>query len=180
MSGRVLDLNDLSPAALDGLGLSELEAIVAVVQRLREHQAIDPELRATILRRIDEAVAIGRITEAQGDAIRAELDEAVPAAVLNAHWREITPGLDRPTIGAFPRRERQAPDIAQWYRDDPRRLLAHMREVSRFTQDEDRILEAVAAFAERVGIPDDVAEDVLVEGLAQLRAERRKGSGHAS
>ncbi|MDA8297424.1 MAG: hypothetical protein M0004_12710 [Actinomycetota bacterium] len=175
MSSRVLDLDRLTPAALNALGLGELEAIVAAIARLRDHERVDPELRSTVLRRIGEALAAGRITVAQATAIRAELDEAVPIAVLTGHFAELTPPelLNKPTIGyyrkAFPREARAVPDISAWYREDPERLRGVVAEMARFCSDWKRIAAATAEIADRAEIPETVADEVIAAVIRQLR-----------
>ncbi len=173
----------LTPPELNALGVEDLEAIVAAVGRLREHQAIDPNLRRDILRRTDEAVLCGRITVAQAEQIRAELDEAVPAAVLEAHWKRLTPTrlLTQPALGsyrrAFPRRERvvdQTP--SEWIAQDPERLRGVVAEAARFCNDWKRIVETATVVADSAGIPEELADPIIADAVRRLREERGDAS----
>ncbi len=172
---RPLDLDNLTPQQLDELGLADLERLWGALERRAAARQADPALREAILRRLEEGVAAGRVSRGRAAAIKHELEHAHPAAVLDGHVWEL---LDRhkPTIGAFPR----ATDVGELYRREPVRLVNYLREASRFSQDEDRVLQAAADFAELVGIDDKAAEDALVEGLKAIRAERRqRGAGRA-
>ena len=102
-----LDFGDLSPAALDSLGIDALEAITSALERLRAHRRVDPEGRAIVLSAVDRALSERRLSPDSAAEIRRELDEVVPAVVLAQRWRElIDPELaNRPTIGAYRRGE---------------------------------------------------------------------------
>lgn len=65
----------------------------AEANRILVHRAIDPELRGAISQRA------GDLGAPLTSAIRAELDQATPAVVLEARWRELI--YDRPAVGAF-------------------------------------------------------------------------------
>jgi hypothetical protein len=173
--GAPLDIRRLTAEQVDGAW--------ADIQHRLAARAADPALYSLLLRRTDEALAGGCLSEAQAGQVRRELDELHPALVLSQYWRELIPAdlLSRPALGhyqrAFPRKEL---DIGEAYRQDPRRLVGFMTELARFTGDEGRILQATADFAERVGVPDAAAEAAMVEGLTQLRtAWRNKDREHA-
>ena len=122
-----------------------------------------PELHAAIARKVDEALAEGRLSEARAAEIRADLDRAHPRAVLLGFYRELVP--DRPALGAFPRAHREPVDLDAWYREDPLRLAAIVVEMRRFTSDLPRIVEAVLDIADRAGVPADVADSVVTDAL---------------
>ena len=180
-------------AALGAAEIAKLRAddVVALWERVQrvKRSRTDPEGQALGRVIIGRALAARRIDPETAQSARAELEEYGLSVLLAGRWRELTPAavLNRPTVGyyrsAFPRRRnpRQAPDIDQWYRDDPRRLIAYMGEVARFTTDEERVLRVAADFAEQLGIPDPVAEEVLADGLRSVRVSwREKGAGRAS
>jgi hypothetical protein len=163
---RIVDLDRLSPQQLDELGIADLERLWSAVERRAALRQADPELREAVLRRLAEAEAAGRVSKGRAAVVRAELDRLHPGVVLDAYrWQILDP--HKRVLGAFPR---AAGNIYDVYRREPRRLIAYMQEIARFTRDEDRLLRAAADFAEQAGIPDQVAEDVLVEGLRAARA----------
>jgi hypothetical protein len=62
-----------------------------------------PDLFDGVARAVDEAEQAGRLTAIEAEAIRGQMASAHPAAVLEAHWRELV--ADRATIGSFLGRE---------------------------------------------------------------------------
>ena len=122
------------------------------------HRKIQPELRRDLLRvaeRVDPDLA---------ERLKDELDEAVPAAVLEAHWRELVP--DRAALGAFPRRDCiEAPTASELLTEDPLRLRNVTLEVARFTKDDRLVAESVLSLAEQLGIDPELAVDVVTHGL---------------
>lgn len=172
---RLVDLDRLTPQQLDELGLADLERLWSAIERRAALRQADPELREAVLRRLAEAEAAGRVSKGRAAVVRAELDRLHSGVVLDAYrWQILDP--HKRVLGAFPR----GSDAYQIYRAEPRRLIGFMQEAARFTRDEERILRAVADFAEQAGIPDDVAEPLLVEGLRAIRAAwRERGAGRA-
>jgi hypothetical protein len=79
--------------------------VVSEAERIHEHRLVDADLREDVLRVTAQALAEGRVSEAEAATIREELDDVHPAAVLETWWRQIIPRLDRPTLGAFMRRD---------------------------------------------------------------------------
>jgi hypothetical protein len=158
--GRYGDL-DQARAVLDGPP-GVLEALWAKVDELARHRKIQPELRRDLLRvaeRVDPELA---------ERLEDELDEAVPAAVLEAHWRELVP--DRAALGAFPRRDcTEAPTALEWLLEDPLRLRNVTLEIARFTKDDRLVAESVLGLAEQLGIDPELAVDVVTHGLIDAR-----------
>jgi hypothetical protein len=170
---RLLDLDRLSTADLNALGVEQLQRIVDTLARLREHQEVEPELRATILRRVAEALSCGRITDEQAQAIRAELDEVVPSVVLQGHLEELV-DLNRPALGAFPRQKpARALDLEAFYRKDPLLLAELVRAGLRFGGDIRHIVQSVLAEADRLGIDPEVADKVVLQAVREARAVAR-------
>ncbi len=158
--GRRGDL-DQARAVLDGPP-GPLEALWAKIDALAKHRKIQPELRRDILRvaeKVDPALA---------ERLEDELDEAVPAAVLEAHAHELIE--DRPSLGAFPRRDTlEAPTVAEWLREDPRRLRGVVFEMARFCRDNRRVAEGALSLAEALGIDGHLAADITGYALRDAR-----------
>jgi hypothetical protein len=135
------------------------------VDELWRHRRIDPELRRDILR------VAAKIAPALVGQLEDELDEAVPAAVLEAHWRELIP--DRPTLGAIPGPGRlTAPSIEDWLREDPRRLRGVVLEAARFCADDRRVVEGALSLAFELEINLSLAGDIVGQALIDARHER--------
>ncbi len=133
------------------------------VDSLWRHRQIDPELRRDILR-VAAKVAPELVAK-----LERELDEAVPAAVLEAHFNELIE--DRPTLGAFPSASNiTAPSIEAWFVEDPRRLRGLVLEAYRFTSDERAIVQSVLGFAYKLGIDLAMAKDIVTHALIDARA----------
>jgi hypothetical protein len=166
VEGWTVDLADLTADQV-----LELWSRVEQAEATRE---VDPELRASILKRCDQ---LGDRDLAA--AIREELDVAHPAVVLEQHWRELI--ADRPTLGAFrgafPRRDRVVvPTADEWLREDPRRLGNIVAEVARFTVDLKAITVSVLELADRLGIDEQEADRIVCAALRNLP----KRASHAS
>jgi hypothetical protein len=132
------------------------------VDELWRHRQIDPELRRDILR---VAAKVGPDLVAQ---LEDELDEVVPAAVLEAHAHELIP--NRAALGAFPRRDSiEAPTASEWLTEDPLRLRNVTLEIARFSKDDRLVAESVLGLAELLGIDPDLAVDVVTHGLIDAR-----------
>jgi hypothetical protein len=126
---------------------------------------------------LEDLVHLARERERQEEEARAA--EIAERAELRDHWRERIP--DRVALGAFPRRDTlEAPTATEIYTEDPSRLVAFVVEVRRFCGDELRVVEVAADFASKLGIPDDLAEASIAEGLGIARAARRGGGNRAS
>lgn len=78
------------------------------------HQTL-ASYRAQLEKRIEEAVASGRATEALGDQLRAELAETNPALFAVNNYETIIPAelLDAPALGAVKTSPRSAPPPSQ-------------------------------------------------------------------
>ncbi|MFZ2055928.1 MAG: hypothetical protein WAV54_00775 [Acidimicrobiales bacterium] len=158
--GRYGDI-DQARAVLDA-PIEVLERLWAKVDALAKHRKIDPELRADILR------VAGRIDPDLVGQLKRELDEAVPAAVLEAHAHELIE--DRATLGAFPRRDTlDAPTVEEWLREDPRRLRGVVFEMARFCGNDRRVAEGVLSLAETLGIDGHLAADITGYALRDAR-----------
>lgn len=166
---RILSAEELS--ALSG---EDLEVLYAEVHRRRGPVQENPKLAAGVSRAVAVAESAGRLSAQEAAQVRSELARYHPGSVLAGWWRKLLP--DRPALGAFRTAFPRSADIGELYRRDPERALsAYMAEVARFAgHDEDKVLETAAAFAQRVGIPDQVAEDALVAGLRRLRTAWRQ------
>ena len=139
-----------------------LEALWAKINELAEHRKIQPEVRRDILR-VAEKVAPELVAQ-----LKHEMDEAVPSAVLEAHQDELVP--DRPTLGAFPRRDTlDAPTVEDWLREDPRRLRGVVFETARFSADDQRVVESVLGLAHSLGIDLKLAADIVGHALRDAR-----------
>jgi hypothetical protein len=105
------------------------------------------------------------------EAVEANADPATLAALYE---RRLV--IDRPALGAFPRRNgAEAYTVAGWYRQKPGRLAGFVVEASRFGLDERLVLEKVAEYAASLEIADHVAEAAIAEGLRQVRTTRAGG-----
>jgi hypothetical protein len=114
------------------------------------------------IRRTQEAPGYVRdAAKADCDRISANADEATMAALSD-------PALptDRPVIGAFPMRTTvDSPTAAEWIREDPRRLAAVVMEMLRFTADVVKVARTSLELAERLGIDENLAVEVVAEGI---------------
>jgi hypothetical protein len=157
-----------------------LEQVTAELRRVQEARDKDPAYREALLKRSAEALNAGRITQIEADSIRRDLDLMHPGIVADAWVKKLV--LNTKTLGAFPRRERpiDRTPILTYVSENPRRLIPILREMARFGHDETKTLQAVADLAAGAGVPDEIAEPILIEGLAQIRIARRKGTGRAS
>lgn len=151
-------LGDLADLTAD-----ELLTLWSRVEDAKRLKAVDPDLRLAIVKR---CAFIKNRTAAE--AIRGELEEFHPALVLENHWRELIP--NRPALGsirgAFPRRDvPEIPTPEDWIKDDPRRLVRVVHEMSRFTDDLKVITESVLALADSLGIDEEFADRVICSAL---------------
>jgi hypothetical protein len=161
--GRYGDL-DRARAVLDA-DPDVLARLWEKVDALAKHRKFDPELRADILK------VAGRIDPDLVEQLKRELDEAVPAVVLEAHAHELIE--DRLTLGAFPTAGKlTAPSIEEWLRQDPRRLRGVLIEACRFCRDDRRVVESVLQLAKDVGIDLKLAGDVVGHALMDARQPR--------
>ena len=112
-----------------------------------------------------------RLQEQRAADRRAE--EIAARAERRDHWRETIP--DRPTIGAFPRRQRiEDPLPDEWIKEAPRRLAGIVGEMRRFCADEGRVAEVVAGIARRLEIDEELAIEAIAEGIRQSRTLKRR------
>jgi hypothetical protein len=139
-----------------------LERLWQTVSALAAHRKVDPELRRDLLR-VAAKVAPNLVPQ-----IKKELDEAVPSAVLEAHQDQLV--LDRPSLGAFPRRDTlEAPTVDEWLKEDPRRLRGVVLEVARFCGDDRLVVESVLGLAETLGVDGHLAADIIGYALRDAR-----------
>lgn len=132
------------------------------VDALARHRKIDPELRRDLMRVAE------KVYPTLAEQIMLELDVATPAAVLEAHEHELIE--DRPSLGAFPRRDSpEAPTAAEWLREDARRLRRVTLEVARFTTDDRLVAESVLSLAETLELEFDLAVDIIASALRDAR-----------
>jgi hypothetical protein len=107
------------------------------------------------------------------EAVEANAD---PETVAALYERRLV--VDRPAIGAFPRRnEAETYTAAEWFRQKPSRLAGFVVEASRFSSDERLVIGQVAEYAASLGIADDIAEAAITEGLRRQRMTRPGGGG---
>jgi hypothetical protein len=148
--------------ALLDAGPDVLAQLWLKVDALAKHRKVDPELRGAIL---NMAAKIDPSLVAQTER---ELDEAVPAAVLEAHQAELVE--DRPALGAFPRRDTlNTPTADEWLREDPRRLRGVALEAGRFCCDNRSVAQGVLQLAENLGIDLQLAGDIVAQALIDSR-----------
>jgi hypothetical protein len=127
-----------------------------------QQRRIDPELRAAILR-VAAKVAPDSIAQ-----IEHELDEAIPAVVLEARQAELVE--NRPTLGAFPRRDTlSAPTADEWLREDPLRLRGVVFEACRFSDNDRQVAEGAVKLADSLGIDLRLAGDIIGAALRDAR-----------
>ncbi|MGD0944279.1 MAG: hypothetical protein ABR972_08405 [Acidimicrobiales bacterium] len=131
------------------------------VDALAKHRKLDPELRGNILRVAE------KVEPTLVEQLKIELDEATPAAVLEAHPELIE---DRPALGAFPRRDSiEAPTVDEWIREDSRRLRGVVFEACRFCKDDRRVAEGALGLAETLGLDLHLAADIVGYALRDAR-----------
>src|SRR5579862_3968741 len=155
---RLIDLDELSADDLAKLW-------AATEAALRDSE---PELRDTLSRRIDEAVADGRLSGDEGDKIRGQLAVRHPAAVLEQHWRSLIPDVDRPTIRPV-LDHGPVPDPRQWLAEYPQRLTHVVDEAKRLTDDLPKIAGWIADLADSLGIDPDEADAFIADALRGAR-----------
>lgn len=170
------DLGKISSGPLSDLASMTADQVLdlwARVERDKATREADPELREAILR------CCGALADRERAAtIRAELDQAHPAIVLEANWRVLIG--NRPALGsftgAFPRRDREViPTANEWLKDDPRRLAGVVAEMRRFTSDLPKIVQSALDLADSAGIDEQLADRVICAALRD-----RRQVGHAN
>ncbi len=169
MSPRMVDLDE--PAGLERAWRER--------QRRLEVRDADPELSAAIRRRVDEAVSEGRMTAAEADEVRAGLESVHPEAVLAGHWPRLLPQPKRTTPGSFRKAVpcsflSEAPEPAEWVAGDPERLRGLILEMASFVDDWLGMTECVLRIADEAGIPESVADQIVVDALRSLREVVRR------
>jgi hypothetical protein len=156
---------------LDAPDIAELESLWRELERRHAIRNADPKLRAAVIRRTNAALADGRLDESGAAEIQAEIDKALPAVVLEAHFGELV--SDCPALGAYARRSSpEAPTADERLREDPERRLSNVVQEMRCFGDElQRIIEAALDLADRLGIDELQADDIVA---AALRGELAK------
>jgi hypothetical protein len=146
-----------------------LEAAFAELERVHRIRQVEPELRADILRAIDRAVEVGRLSDDEAALFRAELDEVHPAVWLEEHWSDLVP--DRPlTDTSICRDFNSAPNVEAEIRqrvvDNPVRWLGHLTKtgLGMFEKSE-TVGNAVLTVALRAGLPLDFAKSAVRKAL---------------
>jgi hypothetical protein len=154
---RLVDLDDVSTEALRH---------IAAAREARERER-DEELRAHA---DDDPRALLELET------RGAIHPNVVTALLREHLKTRRPksiGRYRP---AFPRRVSGAEPVADaWIREDPRRLADVVAEASLFCDDYKMIAEGVLNLADRLGIDEATADEIVVEALRTLK---EKGTRH--
>ena len=134
----------------------------------------DPELSAAIRRRTDEAVADGRMSVEEAAEVRSGLETVHPGAVLEGHWPRLLPKPTRPTPGSLRKASRrpdlsEAPEPAEWIAGDSERLRGLIIEMASFVDDWLGMTQCVLRIADQAGIPERVADRIIVYTLRSLR-----------
>jgi len=165
---------------LDDIATQGIEELVAELRRRHLPREADPKLYADLGRTIDKALAENRITADSAARMRKELDEISPAAMLESNFHELIE--NRPTIGhyrrAFPRRDRvEIPNVSDWIATDPDRLRGVIAESARFSSDWLAIAENATKLADAAGIPEDVANGIIVDAIRSVRRARASNVG---
>lgn len=155
--------HDRDQTTASAMSPGEVELLWQEHERLHLLRTADPEARRAIRDRLPS------LPPELAAEIEAELEQVRPAVVLHAHWKELV--LDRPALGAFPRRDTlAAPIAAEWLGEDPGRLVWVVREMARFGHpDWHRIAEAVAAIADGADIAEAVADPLIAGAIRALR-----------
>ncbi len=72
---------------------------------------------------------------------------------------DASPAFPRPAVGT------EAPNLDEWLIEDPRRLANVVREAVRFGGDLKWVVAAILAEADRLGIPEAVADEIVGTAL---------------
>lgn len=181
-------IEQLTPAALAALSRDEVvvlsERLRLATERREEAEEADPELTALLRQRVDEALGYGDIDEVTARAITEELASMHARVVFEARFAElIAPHVERQ------RRKHKAPPVAAWgplptpdpqrevlqmAKDDPDALVtALVREMARFVDDLDRVIDPAVEHARACGIEEAVFAPVIARVVRELRVERR-------
>jgi hypothetical protein len=149
---RLVDLDDLAG----------LQAAWVELERVRAIRAVDPELRATILRRLDH------IDPADAEPIRAALDELHPEVVLAVHFKTITASLRRKAPAGGEAVGRQQPPLPR-SPSNPVVYTKVLRDMVEVGWPEEVAAKAVANMATRDGLDADVVVELVTEVLYQKK-----------
>lgn len=181
-------LEQLTPAALASLGPDELVAISerlrVATERLEETQDADPELTALLRERVDEALEHGDIDEDTARVIAEELATTHPAIVFEARFEEIVePHIERQRrkgVGAplaawtpLPEVHPEEEVMALAAKDPAAVVEAVTRQMARFVDDLDRVIDPAVEHAKACGIEESVFGPVIAHVIRELRLERR-------
>lgn len=157
---RVVDLDDIA-------GLERAFHEIQHLMRIRES---DPELRIDIERLLDG------LCPSLTSQVRAELDEAIPAVVLEARWRDLIP--NKFTLGSFPPGEGTAASSGSVRTEDsPHCLSGVVREMARFTDNLRLIAEGALKFADQLGIDEQEADEIVCTTLRAIYGGAPNGCG---
>lgn len=182
-------IEELTPAALASLNPDELvvlsERLRLAAERQEEAQGADPELSTLLRQRVAEALEHGDIDHATAEAIIRELESTHPGVVFEAWFQEIiAPHVERQrrkvdASGLAAWTPRPAPDAEQevlaMAQDDPDRLLtAIVREMARFVEDLDQVIDPAVEHAQACGIEESVFGPIIARVVRELRVERRR------
>lgn len=168
----------MTTTTVDLTDVAGLEAAWNVLERIRELRLIDPELRADMYRCAEERIANGSMTTEENEELHLLLQEYPPAVVLEQWWEQLMPPY-KPETGLLPS---PMPSLSlrdpllirdEWFRADPQRLAAFVREMSHATTDPTLLAEAALALALSLGIAHDVAMPIVAAALRDLRTSKR-------
>lgn len=137
--------------------------------RIKRTREADPTLREDILR------LLPRLSPALSDAIRQQLDEVHPAAVLMAHRRELVDaGLDH-VAATRPRAEARCTESTRrrpvdatpvaWLASHPNFLGRYVDELQDLQLPRRQIVESAFAFAEEAGHATATSQPIIVAAL---------------
>jgi len=163
---RVLDLDRLSPADLRHLASLREDAQREQADALREHAGTD-------VRALLQLEALG------------EMAPSLVSYIIQTDYKRLIE--NRPTIGApdaaatmrgVRARRLAMPDPLEVERmkdrEDPERLVRIVREIARFTDDVDLVIDAAVEHAEKCGISEAAFGPVIARAARELMQERRR------
>jgi hypothetical protein len=134
------------------LSAEDVERVYAELARRRAPREASPGVYDALV------AALGKLPAELAAAIRADLDAGVhPIAVVAAHFG------DKPALGAFAQPPLPVPDPVAWF-GATRILEQSVREMTVFTKDRRRVVEAAIELADQLGVPQGEA-DAIIAGI---------------
>lgn len=141
-------LSVFSDATLAELSADDVLRLWERVARVKAVRSASPELRQAILDHVDD---LGPEVAAE---VRSALEHSHPVAVVVSFWP------DKPALGAFPKPEHRAPDPVAWF-GATRILEQFVKEMTLFTKDRRRVVDAAIELADQLGVPQDEADRII-------------------